>query len=77
MRGSAAWLDNDWKLLRTISKSGKSTDALFNLAEDPQEKTNRIDEQAARASRMEAELKAWQRSVIGSLNGDDYGRRPK
>lgn len=75
VRGSAAWLDNDWKLLRTVSKSGKSTDALFNLVEDPQEKTNRIDEQAARAGRMEAELKAWQRSVIGSLNENDFADR--
>lgn len=68
--GTAAWMDNRFKLLRRAGSAAE----LYDLVDDPQE---RVDLAAGRASlvgRMLAEMEAWQRSVERSLAGQDYGQ---
>ncbi|MEK7414348.1 MAG: sulfatase-like hydrolase/transferase [Planctomycetota bacterium] len=65
--GDAAILDNTWKLFR----SG-DTWALYDLAADPQEKTNVAATQGAIAARLRQQLETWQTSVAASCDGKDY-----
>jgi len=70
--GHAAWLDWPWKLHRIENKNQVRLE-LYNLAEDPGEEKNLADAQPGRVSGMRAALEAWQKSVVRSLNGEDYG----
>ena len=70
--GHAAWLDWPWKLHR-IEKGAKVRTELYDLAHDPGEKNDLAAEQADRAKAMRADLQVWQKSVVRSLNGEDYG----
>lgn len=70
--GHSAWIDGDWKLHRIANKQGKVTWELYNLADDPKEKNNVIESQGDRVKSMQPELEAWLKSVVESLNGDDY-----
>ena len=71
--GHAAWIDGDWKLHRIADKTGEKVRfELYNLAEDRQEKNDLSAIETDRAERMKPALKAWQQSVIRSLNGEDY-----
>lgn len=70
--GHAAWLDWPWKLHRKQGKGGQVTWELYNLTDDPDEKTNVVEKQTARAARMRAGLEQWLVSVVRSLNGKDY-----
>ena len=45
---------------------------LYNLTNDPEETNNLTANDANRAKKMKAKLEDWQRSVIRSLNGEDY-----
>ena len=63
--GPAALIDGDYKLHRP-------TGALHNLAKDPVEKVNLAGTEPERVARMTAQLEAWQKSVVRSLNGEDY-----
>jgi arylsulfatase A-like enzyme len=65
--GSAAWIDGDWKLLKT-----KSAAKLFNLSKDPAEKNNLSNSHPEKVASMQKALLSWQRSVTHSLNGKDY-----
>lgn len=42
----------DWKLVRVFNKAGKATTYLFNIANDPGEKTNLIDKHPDRAQQL-------------------------
>jgi arylsulfatase A-like enzyme len=68
--GHAAWNDWPWKLHRINGKRYE----LYNLKEDPMETTDlsKDPKQAQRCERMKKELDAWMRSVIRSINGEDY-----
>lgn len=70
--GPAAWIDGDYKLHRKAPKEGAASYTLFHLARDPQEKTDISEREPDRVKRMKAELESWQKSVIRSLNGEDY-----
>jgi len=70
--GSAALIAGDWKLLRMPQKNGGEELYLFNLADDPAEKKNLLEEQPQIAKRMQLALEKWQTSVVHSLNGEDY-----
>jgi arylsulfatase A-like enzyme len=61
----AAWIDGDYKLHRP-------TGALHNIAKDPAEKVNLAASEPERVTRMQSQLEAWQKSVVRSLNGQDY-----
>ena len=69
--GHSAWLDWPWKLHR-IEKKGPIKFELYNLADDPQECNDCAAAQPERARAMKAQLEAWLRSVVRSLNGKDY-----
>lgn len=73
--GHSAWIDGDWKLHRIADRSGESARyELYNLAEDPAEESDRIADHRARADEMTSALEDWQRTVVRSLNGEDYIR---
>ncbi len=69
-KGHAAWTDWPWKLHRING----TTFELYNLLEDPTESTDLANspEQQTRTRQMQKELDAWMRSVVRSINGDDY-----
>lgn len=71
--GHLAWIEGDWKLHRIEDrKRGKTTFELYDLAEDPYETRDLLEEHPDTAAAMKAELREWMNSVIDSLNGEDY-----
>ncbi len=72
--GHAALLDWPWKLHRIEGKQGVKYE-LYNLATGPLEDKDlmRDPSNQERMERMKQELQKWQVSVVGSLNGEDYG----
>ncbi len=75
--GPAAWIDGDYKLHRKAPKGAAATYTLFDLSKDAQEKVDLAGRESERVAHMKAELEAWQKSVIRSLNGEDYRDIPK
>lgn len=72
--GHAAWTDGDWKLHRIADKAGgKVRFELYDLARDRAEKTDLAAQEPERVRAMAAALLEWQKSVVRSLNGADYG----
>lgn len=69
--GHAAWLDWPWKLHR-IERDGAIVFELYHLEDDPFEEDNVTAAHPDRTASMQADLAAWQASVIRSLNGEDY-----
>ena len=69
--GHAAWLEFPWKLHRIVNGDSQHFE-LYNLESDPEETTNVSLDNSDRVRRMEDSLKAWQTSVMQSLNGKDY-----
>ncbi len=76
--GHAALLDWPWKLHR-IEKKDAVRWELYDLATSPLEDADLAGDLAhsERLKAMKQQLQAWQVSVIGSLNGDDYMEVPK
>lgn len=70
--GHAAWIDGSYKLHRIPGELGRFEYLLFDLAKDPEEKNDLIDQEPEQADKMKVALEAWQKSVIRSLNGEDY-----
>jgi len=70
--GHAAWLDWPWKLHRIHNENRKVEIELYNLADDPLEKTDLSKPLQDRATSMRADLEKWLKSVVASLNGKDY-----
>ena len=68
----AAWIDDDWKLHRIVNKQGELSWELYDLSADPAEKTDLLNSEPQRFEKMRAALKGWLKSVVGSLNGNDY-----
>ena len=68
--GHSAWTDWPWKLHRIDGKKFE----LYNLESDPMEEKNLSSDPAHqdRLTKMKQELDQWMRSVIRSVNGDDY-----
>ncbi len=67
------WNDWPWKLHRINGKEFE----LYNLTDDPMETTDLSSDpkHTQRLQRMKKELDAWMRSVVRSLNGEDYASR--
>ena len=65
--GSVAWIDGDWKLLRS-----KGAPKLFNLSKDSAEKNDMAGKHPEKVADMQKALLTWQKSVTHSLNGEDY-----
>ena len=75
--GPAAWIDGNFKLHRTASKTGEAgvRYLLYDLSSDVVEKHDLSKEQPERLAAMKKKLADWQKSVIGSLNGEDYAKK--
>ncbi len=72
MPGSAAWIDGDYKLLKTISKKNQEKYALYHLKQDRAEEHDLSSDDPGRVKKMKSSLLNWQKSVVDSLNGKDY-----
>ena len=70
-RGTAAWCENQYKLIVTPQRDQTRTE-LFDLLADPLEEHDLSEDQPTIVSRMRSELETWQRSVERSLSGLDY-----
>jgi arylsulfatase A-like enzyme len=75
--------ENDFSGERSIMKGrfklvaeGQSPDSedieLYDIQNDPGEKTNLANEYPEMVKEMQAELRKWQESVLNSLTGADY-----
>jgi hypothetical protein len=70
--GHAAWLDGEWKLHRIAGEEGSPRFELYRLDDDPGETTDLASRHPAQLASMARALDAWMRSVLSSLNGEDY-----
>lgn len=74
--GHSAWIDGDWKLHRIENKQGQITWELYHLRSDPAEShdflTRSSHPYSGPVKRMRQDLNSWLRSVVDSLNGEDY-----
>jgi arylsulfatase A-like enzyme len=70
--GPRAIIDGRYKLVVHEQKKGAPKQELFDLAQDPAEKTNLLDQQPDIAKKLQSELHDWQQSVLHSLTGADY-----
>jgi arylsulfatase A-like enzyme len=66
--GFLAWNDNRYKLLKHMPDKLQ----LFDLQQDPWEKTDVAAIHPEIVKRMNAELEAWRASVFRSNDGADY-----
>lgn len=72
--GPRAIIDGHFKLVIHDPKNAAPKRELFDLATDPGEKTDLLAQQPAVAEKLQAQLRAWQQSVLQSLTGADYPR---
>jgi arylsulfatase A-like enzyme len=71
--GHSAWIDGDWKLHRIANRQGAAVRyELYDLAADPFETTDLAAKESARVTALQTPLTAWQKSVVRSLNREDY-----
>ncbi len=71
--GHSAWIDGAFKLHRMPRDGRDPKYELYNLVEDRAEERDLSAENPELVREMAADLEAWQRSVVSSLQGDDYG----
>lgn len=70
--GHSAWINGNWKLHRIENATGEIKWELYNLATDPKETSDVINENSEISEDLKAELTAWLESVSDSINGKDY-----
>jgi arylsulfatase A-like enzyme len=70
--GPRAVLDNRYKLVVHDKPGRKSQVELFDLRDDPAEKSNLIEAKPEIAESLKRQLRDWQQSVLNSLTGADY-----
>lgn len=70
--GHAAILDWPWKLHRIQKDSENLNFELYNLEKDSMETVNLAPHEIERVDELRPTLEAWQKSVIKSLNGNEY-----
>jgi arylsulfatase A-like enzyme len=70
--GHSAWLDWPYKLHRINSENDDIRFELYSLDEDPGEQNDLSAVKPELVKIMTTQMEAWQKSVIHSLNGDDY-----
>lgn len=71
LNGHAAWNKWPYKVHR-IERKGKVKVELYNLEKDPMETKDLSQIEKAKTAEMLKTLEAWQRDVLGSLEGNDY-----
>ena len=70
--GPRAIIDGRFKLVIHESAQGQPTRELFDLVADPGEKTNVLARHPDTGASLDRKLRAWQDSVLQSLQGQDY-----
>lgn len=75
LSGHSAWIDGHLKLHRKAGKDGAVRFELYDLEDDPQEQNDIANGTSEQVESMREKLTAWQKSVIRSLNGEDYAAR--
>ncbi|MHB9007433.1 MAG: N-acetylgalactosamine-6-sulfatase, partial [Limisphaerales bacterium] len=70
--GPRSIIEGRFKLVLHGAGSGGLKRELFDLEADPAETTNLLERQPDRVERLQAQLLAWQNSVLKSLTGADY-----
>jgi arylsulfatase A-like enzyme len=70
--GPRAIIAGKFKLVIHEQKTGAPKRELFDLAADPAEKSNLIEQQPVVAQKLQTRLAEWQQSVLRSLTGGDY-----
>jgi arylsulfatase A-like enzyme len=70
--GPRVILDNRYKLVVHDEAGTELITELFDLRDDPAEKTNLIEVKPEIAENLQQQLREWQESVLSSLTGADY-----
>ncbi len=70
--GPRAIIDGRFKLVIHEQRSGNVNRELFDLVDDPAEKSNLLGQQTAVVEKLQSRLRRWQDSVLHSLTGADY-----
>lgn len=70
--GPRAILDRNYKLVVRERGTGETVKELFNLQTDAAENKNVIADHPRVATRLERQMRKWQKSVLTSLTGADY-----
>lgn len=70
--GPRSLIEGDDKIVIHDQKKGAVKVELFDLKNDPAEKTNLLDQKPELAKRLQAKLRQWQEGVLKSLSGADY-----
>ena len=70
--GPRTMIEGDDKIVIHDQKNGVTKVELFDLKNDPAEKTNLLDQKPKLAKRLHAKLRQWQEGVLKSLSGADY-----
>jgi arylsulfatase A-like enzyme len=70
--GPRAIIDGRYKLVVHEPRNAEPKRELFDLESDPAEKTDLSGKQPAIATRLQTQLRDWQKSVLNSLTGADY-----
>ncbi len=70
--GHSAWLKWPWKLHRIDSGNNEPLFELYNLELDPGEQNDLSANKPETVNELKSEIETWLKSVVFSLNGDDY-----
>lgn len=70
--GPRAIIDGRFKLVIHDGKKGDARQELFDLLDDPAEKTDLLARQPEIAAKLQTRMRQWQQSVLNSLTGADY-----
>jgi arylsulfatase A-like enzyme len=70
--GPRTIIDGRFKLVIHEQKNNNVRRELFDIAADPAEKANLVDQQTTLADQLQSKLRDWQQSVLTSLTGADY-----
>ena len=70
--GARAIIDGHMKLVIHDQNKAAPRHELFNLADDPAERKNLVEQQPDRVRTLQSQLRDWQASVLKSLTGADY-----
>jgi hypothetical protein len=65
-------IEGDDKIVIHDQKNGVTKVELFDLKNDPAEKTNLLAQRPELAKRLQANIRLWQEGVLKSLSGADY-----
>ncbi len=72
--GPRAIIDGHLKLVVHEQNKGEVKRELFDLQTDPAEKTDLFEQKRTTADELQTKLRDWQKSVLQSLTGADYGK---